>query len=76
MLDVHDQGVGIAAKNLQRLCDPFFTTKQDSGGTGLGLSVTFSLVQAHGGRLEFDSEPGRGTRATVSFPPAGPAPRS
>jgi PAS domain S-box-containing protein len=74
VVEVSDQGVGIEPEHLERLCDPFFTTKQDSGGTGLGLSVTFSLVQAHGGRLDFDSRPGEGTRATVSFPPAPPGP--
>lgn len=73
LIEVIDEGMGIAPDHLQRLCDPFFTTKQDSGGTGLGLSVTFSLIQAHGGRLDFESEPGRGTRAIASFPPALPA---
>jgi PAS domain S-box-containing protein len=70
VVEVADEGVGIPADHLERLCDPFFTTKQDSGGTGLGLSVTFSLVQAHGGRLDFESEPGRGTRAIVTLPAA------
>jgi signal transduction histidine kinase len=70
VVEVADEGVGIPAVNLERLCDPFFTTKQDSGGTGLGLSVTFSLIQAHGGRLDFESEPGRGTRAIVTLPAA------
>jgi signal transduction histidine kinase len=68
-VEVADEGVGISPENLQRLCDPFFTTKFDSGGTGLGLSVTHSLVKAHGGRLSFTSEVNRGTRATVAFPP-------
>jgi PAS domain S-box-containing protein len=72
VIEVADEGAGISPEHLQRLCDPFFTTKQDSGGTGLGLSVTFALVQAHGGRLDFDSAPGRGTRVTVSFPPTPP----
>jgi PAS domain S-box-containing protein len=70
VIEVADHGVGIAPEHLQRLCDPFFTTKQDSGGTGLGLSVTFSLVQAHGGRLDFDSALGHGTRAIVTLPVA------
>ena len=73
VVEVADEGDGIAPENLERLCDPFFTTKQDSGGTGLGLSVTFSLVQAHGGRLDFASEPGKGTRVTIAFPPASGA---
>lgn len=68
VLEVRDEGVGIAREHLERLCDPFFTTKQDSGGTGLGLAITASLVRAHGARLDFDSEPGRGTRARVTFP--------
>jgi len=70
VLEVADEGVGIPPENIDRLCDPFFTTKQDSGGTGLGLSVTFSLIQAHGGRLDFESGPGRGTRAIVTLPGA------
>lgn len=67
VLEVSDEGTGIAAEHLARLCDPFFTTKQDSGGTGLGLAITASLVRAHGARLEFESEPNRGTRAFVAF---------
>jgi PAS domain S-box-containing protein len=66
-LEVSDQGIGIPIENLSRLCDPFFTTKQASGGTGLGLAVTFSLAQANGGRIDFESEPGVGTRARVRF---------
>ena len=67
-LEIRDDGVGIAPEHLQSLCDPFFTTKQASGGTGLGLAITASLVQAHGGRLEFSSELGKGTCARVLFP--------
>jgi PAS domain S-box-containing protein len=67
-LSIQDQGVGIAPEHLEKLCDPFFTTKQASGGTGLGLAITASLVQAHGGRLEFSSTPGQGTCARVLFP--------
>lgn len=68
VLEVHDEGVGIPEQNLSRLCDPFFTTKQNSGGTGLGLAITASLIRAHGARLDFESGPGRGTRARVTFP--------
>ena len=68
MLEVRDEGVGIAPEHLGRLCNPFFTTKQESGGTGLGLAITSSLVRLHGGRLTFASEPGKGTRALVTFP--------
>jgi PAS domain S-box-containing protein len=69
VLEVCDEGAGIAREHLEQLCDPFFTTKQDSGGTGLGLAITASLVRAHGARLDFDSQLGRGTRARVTFPP-------
>jgi PAS domain S-box-containing protein len=68
VLEVRDEGVGIPPEHLARLCDPFFTTKQETGGTGLGLAITSSLVRLHGGRLIFDSEPGKGTRARVTFP--------
>jgi signal transduction histidine kinase len=67
-LSIEDEGVGIASEHLARLCDPFFTTKQESGGTGLGLAITSTLVKAHGGRLTFASELGRGTRALVTLP--------
>jgi len=55
VLEVTDQGVGIAPQHLARLCDPFFTTKAARGGTGLGLAITANLVHAHGGRLTFQS---------------------
>ena len=68
LLEVRDEGVGIPPEHLARLCDPFFTTKHESGGTGLGLAITSSLVRVHGGRLTFASEPGKGTCARVTFP--------
>jgi PAS domain S-box-containing protein len=71
VLEVRDEGVGIPPEHLGRLCDPFFTTKRESGGTGLGLAITSSLVRGHGGRLTFSSEPGRGTRAVVKLPRSG-----
>jgi PAS domain S-box-containing protein len=67
-LEVRDEGVGIPPEHLARLCDPFFTTKYESGGTGLGLAITASLVRVHGGRLTFASELGKGTCAQVAFP--------
>jgi PAS domain S-box-containing protein len=68
VLEVADQGVGIAPQHLARLCDPFFTTKAASGGTGLGLAITATLIHEHGGQLAFQSEPGQGTRVCVTLP--------
>jgi two-component system, NtrC family, sensor kinase len=67
-LEVKDQGQGIETENLARLSDPFFTTKREQGGMGLGLSVSTSIVQEHGGILEYYSAPGAGTRAVLSLP--------
>ncbi|GGX88110.1 histidine kinase [Litchfieldella qijiaojingensis] len=67
-LEVRDEGQGIEPENLSRLSDPFFTTKREQGGMGLGLSVSLSIVQEHGGTLDYDSEPGNGTRAVFSLP--------
>jgi len=65
---VRDEGVGIPPANLGRLTDPFFTTKRDQGGTGLGLSVSAAIVKEHGGTLEFRSPPGAGTTVVLTLP--------
>lgn len=65
---VKDQGCGIAEDNLGRLTDPFFTTKREQGGTGLGLSVSASIAKSHGGFLEFSSQENIGTIATLTLP--------
>lgn len=67
-LEIIDQGCGIEPHHLSRLKDPFFTTKREQGGIGLGLSVSASIVQEHGGRLSYESERGKGTRAIVFLP--------
>ena len=67
-LTVADEGVGISPENLSKIMDPFFTTKRDSGGTGLGLSVSYSIIEEHGGKLEFSSTQGEGTTAILSLP--------
>ena len=66
--EVKDEGSGVAEEHLPYLMDPFFTTKRDSGGTGLGLSVSAGIVKEHGGTLAFDSAPGSGTTVTLSLP--------
>ncbi|TIH15950.1 PAS domain S-box protein [Marinifilum sp. JC120] len=65
---VRDEGIGIEDEHLKKITDPFFTTKRTSGGTGLGLSVSSTIVQEHGGRLEFSANPGGGTIARFSIP--------
>ncbi|MFQ5929752.1 MAG: sensor histidine kinase, partial [Acidobacteriota bacterium] len=65
---VEDDGVGIPAEHLKNIFDPFFTTKEQ--GTGLGLSVSYSIVRDHGGQLSVESQPGPGTRFTITLPVA------
>jgi polar amino acid transport system substrate-binding protein len=67
-LRLSDQGSGIAPEHIPHLTDPFFTTKRETGGTGLGLSVSASIVKEHDGVLEFDSDPGTGTTVTLTLP--------
>jgi PAS domain S-box-containing protein len=70
VIRVIDEGRGMSSEVLQRLTEPFFTTKENEGGTGLGLYISSSIVKNHGGSLEFCSEPGRGTVATITLPVA------
>jgi signal transduction histidine kinase len=70
---VADTGGGIAQEHIHRIYDPFFTTKNKpktghSGGTGLGLSVTYGIIQEHAGKIHVDSLPGEGTTFTMEFP--------
>ena len=70
MVTVSDTGSGIPPEQLERIFDPFFSTK--SGGTGLGLAFTLQVVQEHGGTIQCQSEAGRGTTFAVRLPPAPP----
>ena len=69
-IEFFDNGVGISEENLDKVFDPFFTTRRDSGGTGLGLSVSFAIVRDYGGRITVESEPGGPTRFVVELPAA------
>ncbi len=70
---VTDTGAGIPAEVSEHLFQPFFTTKQKSGGTGLGLALCRNVVSAHGGEIHVSSEPNRGTAFTVIIPRKQPA---
>ncbi|MGE5322670.1 MAG: two-component system sensor histidine kinase NtrB, partial [Actinomycetota bacterium] len=69
LLEVVDQGVGIAEENLERIFDPFFTTR--AGGTGLGLSIAYQIITGHGGRIRVTNNPDRGATFTLALPLAG-----
>jgi signal transduction histidine kinase len=68
VITVQDTGSGIEPANMNRIFDPFFTTKEVGEGTGLGLAVTYALVQQMGGTIEVESEPGRGATFTIALP--------
>ncbi len=67
-IGIRDTGIGIAPENLDRIFDPFFTTKDVGEGTGLGLAVTYSLVNQMEGAITVESEPGRGSVFTIILP--------
>ena len=62
-----DTGPGISPEHLTKIFDPFFTTKEK--GTGLGLSVVYGIIERHGGKIEIQSEVGKGTRVAIRLPP-------
>jgi signal transduction histidine kinase len=68
VLEVRDQGTGIAADKLPEIFDPFFTTKPVGEGTGLGLSVAYGIAQEHGGWIEAESEPAHGSCFRIWLP--------
>lgn len=74
-VEVGDDGAGIAPENIGRIFDPFFTTKPVGEGTGLGLSLSYGIVQEHGGRIDVRSEVGSGSTFRVWLPVAQEAAR-
>lgn len=70
LISIFDDGTGIPSDLHERIFDPFFTTKAIGMGTGLGLSTAYGIVTGHGGTIEVQSEPGRGTTFTVALPAA------
>ena len=68
--EIADTGIGIAPENVAKIYDPFYTTKGVGQGTGLGLAVTYGIVQEHAGHISVDSTPGRGTTFRITLPSA------
>jgi signal transduction histidine kinase len=68
IITISDTGCGITKEDLSKITDPFFTTKDPGKGTGLGLSITYNIVSEHNGTLRFESQPGIGTKAIITFP--------
>jgi two-component system, NtrC family, sensor kinase len=67
-IQVRDTGIGISPAIKTKIFDPFFTTKKSGDSTGLGLSVSYGIIQDHDGEITVESEPGRWTCFTIRFP--------
>ena len=65
---IQDTGCGISQENLEKLFNPFFTTKPEGQGTGLGLSITYGIIQEHGGQIQVSSTPGEGSIFELALP--------
>lgn len=65
---IRDEGIGINKEIIDRITEPFFTTRRDTEGTGLGLYIVYLIIQEHNGILDIKSEPGKGTQTTINLP--------
>jgi signal transduction histidine kinase len=66
VLTISDKGEGVPQENLSKIFEPFFSTKE--AGLGLGLPLTRRVIEEHGGRVDFKSEPGKGSEMTFTIP--------
>jgi two-component system NtrC family sensor kinase len=68
VVEISDNGVGIAAEDIPHIFEPFFSTKQSASGIGLGLAIVHGIVQSHKGKVEVRSAPGKGTTISITLP--------
>ena len=68
VITIEDTGVGIPKEELDRVFDPFYTTKEVGVGTGLGLSIVYGIIEKHHGHIAVESKEGEGTRFTIRMP--------
>ena len=67
-LDIRDNGVGIDPEDIPHIFEPFYSAKEKARGIGLGLAIVHGIVQSHNGRIEVDSELGKGTTISIILP--------
>jgi two-component system NtrC family sensor kinase len=67
-LDITDNGIGIAEEDIPHIFEPFFSTKPETAGTGLGLPIAYGIIQSHKGKIQVKSEVGAGTTISITFP--------
>jgi signal transduction histidine kinase len=67
-IEIEDTGKGISRGDIKKVTEPFFTTKDPGKGTGLGMSIAYSIIKKHNGAIRYTSEEGKGTSVQISFP--------
>jgi two-component system, NtrC family, sensor kinase len=67
-IDISDNGIGIAEDDIPHIFEPFFSTKRDTSGIGLGLAIVHGIIKSHNGKIGVKSEPGRGTTISITLP--------